>query len=312
MREMFQIILLILSISGYSQKVTITGTAFDTTNGRNWVQIVVNDTLRKFGKNKSPNWNNFEKLIKDTTVNMFAKADGKFQVKAYTTDSIFFQSFRHIQKVYCVSDLLKMKKIDIRLDPEICIPYVRCDSFPSKTYVFVGQKIKVEYEPEPYYCDVITWDLRYHAEYRILEQVHGHFDRDTIRFTVFDHYGIPAFSKYETVLLFVSDYCGQLYHQKYQYFELYKTADGKWANPGNPYKYDSYLKKNLVAQNIKFADTVYFDISKLSEEVIKQQYPEPYYKIERQKAIPVMGSYIDDLITVKKDGILKERMIHLD
>lgn len=313
MRQGLLILLLAFSISGYSQKVTIRGTAFDTTNGRNWVHIVVNDTLRKFRDGRLGNGDMYKKLVEDSTFNLFAKSDGEFQVTVNKTDSIFFQSFRHIQKVYSVTELLKMKKVDIRLDPEICIPYVRCeDTLPSNVYVFVGQKLKVDYEPEPYYCDVITMDSRFNAEYRILEQEVGNYSKDTISFTVFDHYGRPAFSKYETVLLFVSEYCGKLYHEKYQYFDLYKTADGKWASPGDPYKYDSYHKKNLTAQNIKFADTVWFDISKLSEAAINQQYPEPFYKIEGQKAIPVMGSYIDELITVKKDGVLKARKIKLD
>ena len=53
MRQTLLILLLVLSITGYSQKVTIRGTAFDTTNGRNWVHVVVNDTLRKFRESKS-------------------------------------------------------------------------------------------------------------------------------------------------------------------------------------------------------------------------------------------------------------------
>jgi len=305
--------LLALSIRGYSQKVTIRGTAYDTTKGRNWVQVVVNDTLRKFRESKTPNWDKYKKLTEDTTIRVFAKRDGKFEITANKTDSIFFQSFRHIQKVYSVFDLSKMKTVDIRLDPEICVPYVRCeDTVPSNFYVFVGQKLKVDDEPEPYYCDVVTMDSRFNADYLILEQEVGHYNKDTIRFTVFDHYGRPSFSKYETVLLFVSEYCGKLYHEKYQYFELYKTEDGKWASPGDPYKYDSYHKKNLAAKHIKFADTVWFDVSKLSEAAIKQQYPVPFYKIEGQKAIPVMGSYIDDLVTVKRDGVLKARKIKLD
>jgi len=107
-----------------------------------------------------------------------------------------------------------MEKIDIRLEPEICIPYVPCeDTLPSNVYVFIGQKLKVDYEPEPYYCDVITMDSRFNAVYKILEQEFGHYNKDTISFTVFDHYGRPAFSKYQNVLLFVSEYCGKLYHE---------------------------------------------------------------------------------------------------
>lgn len=313
MRNIILILLAIFTNEAFSQKVTISGTALDTTNGRNPVYIVVNDTLRKSREGKSPNWDSYKSLTEDTTVNLFAKNDGRFQVIAYKSDSLFFQSFRHIQKVYSVSDLLKMKRVDIRLDPEICIPYVRCeDTLPTNVYVFVGQKLKVDYEPEPYYCNVETMDSRFNAEYKILEKEIGQYNKDTISFTVFDHYGKPAFSKYETVLLFVSEYCDKLFHEKYQYFDLYKTADNKWASPGDPYKYDSYHKKNLVAQSIKFADSVWFDISKLSKVAVKQQYPESFYKIEGLKAIPIKGSYVDELITVKKDGVLKARKIRLD
>lgn len=206
-----------------------------------------------------------------------------------------------------------MKTINLRLEPQICIPYVACkDTLPSKFYIFVGQKLKVTPEPEPYYCDVEIMDSKVKAEYKILEQVVGNFPKDTIIFASFNHNHRITFSNYENVLLFVGEYCGELYHEKYQYFDLYKTVDGKWASPGDPYKYDSYHKKNLVAQNLKFADTVYFDVSKLSEAAIKKQYPEPYYKIEGQRAIPVMGSFIDDLITVKRDGFFKARNIKLD
>lgn len=307
------IFFLFFSLTASAQKVTIRGTAFDTTNGRNWVHVVLNDTLRKFREADSPNWDNYKKLTEDTTVTFFAKGDGKFQITVNKTDSLFFQSFRHMPKAYLVADLLKMKSINIRLEPEVCIPYVRCsDTLPSKVYIFIGQKLNLNYEQGPNYCDIIKMDSRFKAEYKILKQVAGTFPKDTIKFTVFDHYGRPSFSKYENVLLFVSEYCGELYHEKYQYFELYKTIDGKWASPGDPYKYDRYHRKNLKAQNMQFADYVWFDISKLSEAAIKEQFPAPFYKIEGQKAIPVMGSYIDELIAVKREGVLKARKIILD
>jgi len=314
MRKTLLLLFLFSSITASSQKVTIRGTASDTTKGKSWVSVVVNDTLRKFlRESNDPDRRKYRQLTEDTSLCVFAKYDGSFSIAANLSDSIFFQSFRHKQKVYSVADLLKMDRIHIRLEPEACIPYVPCeDTTPSNFYVFVGQKIKIAYEPGPYYCDVTTMDSRFNVEYKIIDQEVGHYSKDSIRFTAFDHYGRPAFSRYEHVLLFVSEYCGKLYHEKYQYFELYKTADGKWASPGDPYRYDQYHKKELVAQTIKFADDVWFDVSKLNEILIKQQYPEPYYKIEGNKAIPVMGSYVDDLITVKKEGVLKARKIKFD
>lgn len=313
MRNILFVLLTFLTVQTFSQNVTISGTALDTTNGRNRVYIVVNDTLRKFREGKSPNWDVYSNLIKDMTLSFFTKADGAFQVKANKTDSIFFESFRHIPQIYSVSDLLKMKPIKIQLEPQICIPYVACkDTLPSKYYIFVGQKLKVIPEQEPYYCDVMTMDSKVNAEYKILEQVVGKFPKDTIHFASFNHNHRITFSNYENVLLFVGEYCGDLYHEKYQYFELYKTMNGKWASPGDPYKYDEYHRKNLKAQSIQFNDSVWFDISKLSDAAIKQQYPMPFYKIEGQKAIPIMGCYIDELILVKKEGVLKARKITFD
>lgn len=310
MRNIILILLTLFTVEAFSQKVTISGTALDTTNGRNRVYITVNDTLRKFRESKSPNWDVYSNLIKDTTLSLFTKADGTFQLKVNKTDSIFFQSFRHISQVYSVSDLLKMKKINIRLEPEICIPYVPCkDTLPSKFYIFVGQKLKVIPVQQPYYCDVETMDSKVKAEYKILKQVVGKYPKDTIEFVSFNHNQRITFSNYENVLLFVSEYCGELYHEKYQFFDLYKTIDGKWASPGDPYKYDEYHRKNLKAQSIQFADSVWFDISKLSDALIKEKFPIPFYKIDGQKAIPIMGCYIDELILVKKEGVLKVRKI---
>ena len=312
MRNIIVVLLTLFTVEAFSQKVTIRGIASDTTNGRNRVYITVNDTLRKFREGKSPNWDIYRNLTKDTTLFLFSKADGKFQLKVNKTDSISFQSFRSITQVYSVSDLLKMKLINIRLEPEICIPYVACkDTFPSKFYVFVGQKLKVIPEQEPYYCNVFTLDSKVNAEYKILQQVQGQFPKDTIVFASFNHNHSITFSNYENVLIFVGEYCGELYHEKYQYFDLYKTADGKWASPGDPYKYDEYHRKNLKAQNIQFADTVCFDISELGEAAIKQKFPFPFYKIEKQKAIPIMGNYIDELIAVKNEGVFKAKKIML-
>ncbi|MEJ7627914.1 MAG: hypothetical protein WKF35_13695 [Ferruginibacter sp.] len=313
MRNSILIVLTLFTVEAFSQKVLISGTALDSTKGRNQVYIVVNDTLRKFREGKSPNWDDYRNLIKDTTLSLYTKPDGKFQLNVNKTDSIFFQSFKHITEVYCVSDLLKMKNINIRLEPQICIPYVHCnDTLPSKFYIFIGQKLNVITEQEPYYCDIIPMDSKVKAEYKILEQVVGKFPKDTIMFVSFNHNQRITFSNYENVLLFVSEYCGQLYHEKYQYFDLYKTVDGKWASPGDPYKYDEYHRKNIKSQNIQFADSVWFDISKLSEAVIKRQFPIPFYKIDGQKAIPIMGCYIDELVLVKKGGVLKARKITFD
>lgn len=305
--------LLLFSLKTTAQKVTVTGTAFDTTNGRNWVRIILNDTIRKFIATKKTDWDTYRKIIEDSTLSVFAKENGKFKITAQLTDSLVFHADRSIQQVHAVADLLKMDSINIRLEPEVCITYVPCgNATPSNVYVFIGEKVQVNQEPEIYYCNYYTWDPKFKAEYKILKNVVANFPKDTIKFTVYDHYGTPHFSQYKNVLLFVSEYCGKLLHEKYQFFDLYQTVDGKWASPGDPYKYDNYHRKNLTAKKMQFPDSVRFDISKLTQATIQELYPSPFYKIQGQYAIPVMGSYVEDLIAVKRNGVLKARNIILN
>jgi hypothetical protein len=111
MQQVICLLFLLVSIKGFAQKIIISGTAFDTTKGRNKVHIVVNDTIQKFNGGNILNWNTYRKLVEDTTISKYADNNGKFQITVNRADSLFFQSYRHIQKVYSVSDLLRMENI---------------------------------------------------------------------------------------------------------------------------------------------------------------------------------------------------------
>jgi len=324
MRKLFPVLCLFFSSASFSQKVLVRGTAFDTTMGKMKVWVVVNDTLNKHSRLLSADdadlkasikrYEQHEALMKDTNYVVRTKEDGSFRLQAAPDDSLYFYGIRHLPQVFAVKDLLKRNVITIQLQPQECIPYVACkDTVPSQVFAFVGEKLKVV-PNEPFFCNssLIAFDSRFKAEYRVIQQLYGHYSLDTIRFTVYDHYGRPAFSQYPYVLLFVSEYCGELYHEKYQFFEVFKTVDGRWASPGDPYRYDTYHQKGVRAQAIRFADSVAFDVSRYHENYIKRQYPAPYYKIEGSKAIPVMGAYVDDLLLVKKQGVLKARKIVLE
>jgi hypothetical protein len=114
------------------------------------------------------------------------------------------------------------------------VPIVPCtDSLPAKLYAFVAEKISVTYVPP----GNGSWDAEYIGEYRVVENVYGYFPNDTIRFTGFTHMRL-SLSNFKHVLLFVGEYCGKLYHEKYQFFDVYKTVEGKWARPD--------LKKGIV------------------------------------------------------------------
>jgi hypothetical protein len=200
-----------------------------------------------------------------------------------------------------------MKRLTINLKPEVC-DFVPCnDSLPAKLYAFVAEKISVAPVQRNYNCNYHSWDAEFAAEYRIIENVHGYYLNDTIRFTYFTH-GRFLLPNFKHVLLFVGEYCGKLYLEKYQCFDVYKTMEGKWASPGDPYRFDRWVeKKDIKAQVMQFADTLSFDTRTYGYGLREKLFPEEYFKVEGNKAIPLMGTYVKDLLTVKKEGTLKRK-----
>ncbi|MFV0468898.1 MAG: hypothetical protein ACK5MK_08245 [Dysgonomonas sp.] len=202
-----------------------------------------------------------------------------------------------------------------------CIVSSKAQTRKDSLYVFVGEKIKIE--EIPYKIDTLPdgrvsmpMDTGFNCEYKIIENVYGNYPSDTIKFRAYDHYGVPAFSRYDNVMLFVSiSPDGTLYHQKYQYFNLYKTKDGKWASPYSAYDYNhTYLKyeTDIKPERIKFESSVSYDISKMKESDIKYWFPRKYYLIKKGKAYPKYGNYIPELFELKKRGILLARGIFFE
>ncbi len=190
--------------------------------------------------------------------------------------------------------------------------------------VFIAEKIEVKYSPEKSSSDTIingtdtiislsvSLDSRYVAKYKVLQIINGSFKHDTIEFFVYDHYGEPAFSKYKTVLLFVSQYKDKLYHEKYQYFDLYLTTDNKWASPYSSEDYNHPFKDKITVkpEKISFKEEVSSPIDKLLPDQIMTRFPTPYYDIRNGKAIAIYGNYVDDLFKLKQQTILKARGIY--
>lgn len=184
--------------------------------------------------------------------------------------------------------------------------------------VFVGEKIKIKQTKRPLTetiiegNDTITYvriDREYSAKYKILQLIHGSYKSDTIEFKVYDHYGKPAFSKYKTVLLFVSKDNGKLYHEKYQYFDLYMTENGKWASPYSSGDYNHLFKDSITVKPeiIPFTGKVSYPVKNMPEDEVKKWFPEPFYRIEKEQAIAIYGNYVEDLFILKQQTILKAR-----
>jgi len=313
MKKIFIIYLLLITSTVFSQKTIIRGIALDSTKGRNRVMITLNDTVNKLVSDTTHKLKDLNKIWDNKKYVVHTDENGNFKIKAKITDTLAFQSYRHIKKKIAVIDILKLKPIKIVLEPEVCEKYILCkDSFPTH-YVFIGKKIKINYAKEKYYCNVISFDSKFDAEYQVVENIYGKLPNDIVKFVVFDHNGRPEFGKFETVLLFISKYCGELFHQKYQFYALYKTEDNRLASPYNTFDYSRLDSTSTIKPEIiKFKEQVEIDVKNTSQEYIEKWYPAPFYKIENGKAIAVYGNYVPELLELKKQTVLKERKIILE
>ena len=149
--------------------------------------------------------------------------------------------------------------------------------------VFVGKKLRVTEQP----AEEDSMDGKFEGRFRVLQRVFGRYDKPEITFTAYDHYGQPGFARYDTVLLFVARYKGKLYHEKYQFFPVYRTADGRWAGCGDPDRWEGHFHRGkLKAVPIRFAADV----------------------VDNETGRPCTeGNYVEDLLLMNKEGVLKAR-----
>jgi len=184
-----------------------------------------------------------------------------------------------------------------------------CQTRKDSLYVFVGKKIEIVKFEIPHDTSEIVLDEGFKAKYQIIQNVYGNYNKDTIEFEVFDHYGIPTFSKYDYVLLFVGNYNGKLYHEKYQYFDVYKTKNGRWASSYNFSEYAYNKNTTVKPEPIDFLDEVSYklNLNQKNKDRYEKMFAPPYYKIVGDKAIAVWGNYVEQLFELKKGRTLKSR-----
>ncbi|WP_294300403.1 hypothetical protein [uncultured Chryseobacterium sp.] len=304
---------ILFTIFCHSQTVVVRGIAKDSLKINNIIGIAVNDTVRKFWHQSlkdekfNENREKYENLIKNFSTHPDFP-DGNYTITAKLTDTLYFYKPKYTTQKYKVADIIK-NNIIVTLAPAPCILYKRCDQKkPSKIYAFVGKKIEVKSIDQSVYCET-PLDSKYKARYEIEKEYAGHYPDSEITFSAYDHNSMYEydFRNYDYILLFVEEYCGDLI--KDDFFPVYKTKDGRWAMPVDTYMEDYYKSDQFPPVNILFDQSVAFDILKTrknpSEEQIAQmkkfKFPEKYYKIERGKAIPVMGRYAENLVELWKE-----------
>jgi hypothetical protein len=182
----------------------------------------------------------------------------------------------------------------------------------NKLFAFVGRKVSLDTLP---YRENIM-DQGFKATYVVLQKVFGDFSQDTIEFAAYDHYGIPAFSECDNVLLYVLSDSGTYYHIKYMYSEVYLTKDGRWAGMynSNNYRSENAKKTKIKPVVIDFEKEVSCPVKNINvnEQIVRKSYPRPYFKIVDGKLIAVYGNYVEELFILKRDTYFTEIGIFKD
>ncbi len=192
--------------------------------------------------------------------------------------------------------------------PNDAIQRYKLENSKADLKVFVGEKINVQRSIDTNQNGFYL-DQKYILKYKVITNVYGKIKKDTIVFTAFDHYGIPPFTKFKNVLLYVKKVNDQYFHCKYQYNPVFKTKKDKWAGPYSTYDYGRKIKNDskIKPEIIDFEGDPSIDLSGYPKDKAKRWFFEPYYKIEKDKAMIIYGNYVKDLFELKKNGILKRR-----
>ncbi|WP_019986903.1 hypothetical protein [Rudanella lutea] len=194
------------------------------------------------------------------------------------------------------------------------------DSF----YVFVGERISLRALPrEPIKEEIVpmiigkdttygkTYGVPFRsgflATYKVVKSVYNTLPKDTVAFIDYTHYGKPLFAPYKHALLFVSRQNGKLYSEVNLYTAVYPTTNGRWAGDAGTYLYNQLINVHtpLKPEPIDFVEEVSIGLGGRRAE----SYTAPYYRVEGNKAVVVMGNYAEDLFLHYKAGILKNRGI---
>jgi hypothetical protein len=155
----------------------------------------------------------------------------------------------------------------------------------------------------------VIQDYKFKGKIKILNQFKGNLNLDKIEVDLYNHYGKPNLSKSNIYLFFVIKIDGKFQLLKYAHHQVYKTKNGKLGIPYDRNEYRNQKSKllKIEPEKMEFNKVPKFQIYKDdSKDWIERTYPKPYYRIEKNKAIPIYGNYIEDYIKLRLNGTLNE------
>lgn len=336
------ILLLLLTFQiVFSQEIVVKGQAFNSGKFNDRVvYIIKNDTINKLRKHSDSLYEDWKKkskfedrknssylevtknneiltqLLKDNNYRTHTDSLGNFEIKAKLTDSLFFESRWYTTKKFLVADLIKKKKINVRLELEPCEVWPSHPEKPTKLYVFIGKKIKVWKAPSSY-CNVGRLTSRILSKYEVVKNIYGDYKKDTIQFTTYPPHSAAFqqnykpfktfFADFEYCLLYVLEYKDELLQTRFVFDDVYMTQEGRWATPLKPKGLRNTISPDLFKPNkINFITPIEFAYEDVFYKQMIENFSEQYNKISDGKITVDYGYYAEDLFEIRKTGALKE------
>ena len=182
---------------------------------------------------------------------------------------------------------------------------------PQKLFIFVGEFIDAKRLPA--YKNIN--EGRFSAKYKIIDRVCGSYQGDTIRFDVINLEYDSTFMRSKYLLLILTKDSAE--NEEFVlwgdlFSSLFKTTSGRWAGSyiGEDQAETITKQSRLKPRKISFAKGSLYETVGMTKEEIDIAYPEPYYRLEKGKAIPVFGYFIPEILQHYKDGFLTQQNIY--
>lgn len=181
---------------------------------------------------------------------------------------------------------------------------------PQKLFVFIGERLSIKSVD----ARELYNETRFIATYKIIKKICGNYPVDTITFDVIDIQYDTSFARCKYLLLtLIKDTAqgGKLVLWGGLYRDVFKTRDGTWAATYDASDNTTYRGKPVLnPHKMRFSKNAFYNITGLTREEINIRFPEPYYKIKKNKVLPVLGNSIEEIFQFQKYGTLAESNIY--
>lgn len=156
----------------------------------------------------------------------------------------------------------------------------------------------------------ICLDAVYRAMYHVEQSLEGNLAPGAIvTFMVADHYGFPAFAKSAHALLYLAHNGENYYHLKYQWDEVFLTADSDYAGCGC----DDFLEgvpeaevkeKSIECKNLLFMPPVTIDLHHMSAYGRQEYEGSADFNVQGHTATCIRGRSASDIYQNKRQDLL--------